>query len=99
MKNKITMTQMMAGTKALRVEGEHFTHIGVGPMSYNLLRAALELAKEKEQTEGAEPPPEMVTHKNGTVTVDGGLGRKVFLDRAVQGFYLILDTAIEMGEV
>jgi len=48
MKNKITMTQMMAGTKALRVEGEHFTHIGVGPMSYNLLRAALELAKEKD---------------------------------------------------
>jgi len=42
------MTQMMAGTKALRVEGEHFTHIGVGPMSYNLLRAALELAKEKD---------------------------------------------------
>ena len=48
MKNKITMTQMMAGTKALRAEGEHFTHIGVGPMSHNLLRAALELAKEKD---------------------------------------------------
>ena len=48
MKNKITMTQMMAASKKLKAEGKHFTHIGVGPMSYNLLRAALELAKEKD---------------------------------------------------
>lgn len=48
MKNKITMTQMMQGTKKLIAGGERFTHIGVGPMSYNLLRAALELAKEKD---------------------------------------------------
>lgn len=48
MKNKITMTQMMAGTHALKAEGAHFTHIGVGPMSYNLLRASLELAQEKD---------------------------------------------------
>ena len=48
MKNKITMTQMMAGTKKLHEQGKRFTHIGVGPMSYNLLRAALELAKEKD---------------------------------------------------
>ncbi len=48
MNNKITMTQMMAGTKKLIADGKRFTHIGVGPMSYNLLRAALELAKEKD---------------------------------------------------
>lgn len=48
MKNKITMTQMMAGTNELKKQGKHFTHLGVGPMSYNLLRAALELAKEKD---------------------------------------------------
>lgn len=47
MKNKITITEMMRATRALRDEGRHFTHIGVGPMSYNLLRAALELAQEK----------------------------------------------------
>ena len=47
MKNKITMTQMMAGTNELKKQGKHFTHLGVGPMSYNLLRASLELAKEK----------------------------------------------------
>ena len=48
MKNQITMTQMMQATKVLHAQGKHFTHIGVGPMSHNLLRAALELAKEKE---------------------------------------------------
>lgn len=48
MKNQITMTQMMAATKKLHEDGRHFTHIGVGPMSYNLLRAALELAQEKD---------------------------------------------------
>ena len=48
MKNKITMTQMIAASKELKKQGKHFTHLGVGPMSYNLLRAALELAKEKD---------------------------------------------------
>ena len=48
MKNKITMTQMMQGTNELHKQGKRFTHIGVGPMSYNLLRAGLELAKEKD---------------------------------------------------
>lgn len=48
MQNQITITQMMNATKALKNEGKHFTHIGVGPMSYNLLRAALELAQEKD---------------------------------------------------
>ena len=48
MKNKITMTQMMQGTNKLHAQGKRFTHIGVGPMSYNLLRAGLELAKEKD---------------------------------------------------
>lgn len=47
MKNKITIAEMMRGTKILHGEGRRFTHIGVGPMSYNLLRAALELAQEK----------------------------------------------------
>lgn len=48
MNNKITMTQMIKATKELHKEGKHFTHLGVGPMSYNLLYAALELAKEKD---------------------------------------------------
>ena len=48
MQNKITMTQMMAASRKLHEQGKHFTHIGVGPMSYNLLRAALELAQEKD---------------------------------------------------
>lgn len=48
MKNKITMTQMMAASQQLNANGRKFTHIGVGPMSHNLLRAALELAKEKD---------------------------------------------------
>jgi tagatose-1,6-bisphosphate aldolase non-catalytic subunit AgaZ/GatZ len=48
MKNKITMTQMMEGSKLLHKEGIKFTHLGIGPMSRNLLRASLELAKEKD---------------------------------------------------
>ncbi len=48
MQNKITMTQMMTASKKLIAGGKRFTHIGVGPMSHNLLRAALELAKEKD---------------------------------------------------
>lgn len=48
MNNKITMTQMMKASDSLHNRGRRFTHIGVGPMSYNLLRAALELAKEKD---------------------------------------------------
>lgn len=48
MNNKITITQMMSATNALHEQGKHFTHIGVGPMSRNLLKAALELAKEKD---------------------------------------------------
>ena len=47
MKNKITIAEMMRASQKLREEGKRFTHIGVGPMSYNLLRAALELAQEK----------------------------------------------------
>ena len=48
MQNKITITQMMSATNKLKAQGRHFTHIGIGPMSHNLLRAALELAKEKD---------------------------------------------------
>lgn len=47
MKNKITITKMIEGSNALRADGARFTHIGIGPMSHNLLHAALELAKEK----------------------------------------------------
>ncbi|MCL2751816.1 MAG: class II D-tagatose-bisphosphate aldolase, non-catalytic subunit [Firmicutes bacterium] len=48
MKNKITIRQMAEASDALYVEGKRFTHIGIGPMSRRLLRAALELAKEKD---------------------------------------------------
>lgn len=48
MNNKITMTQMMRASERLHEQGKRFTHIGIGPMSKNLLRAALELAKEKD---------------------------------------------------
>ena len=48
MKNAITITQMIRASEKLHEQGKHFTHLGVGPMSYNLLKAALELAKEKD---------------------------------------------------
>lgn len=48
MKNFMTITQMMDASHRLRAQGEHFTHLGIGPMSRNLLRAALELAQEKD---------------------------------------------------
>lgn len=48
MNNKITMTQMIKASDRLHEQGRRFTHLGVGPMSHNLLRAALELAKEKD---------------------------------------------------
>lgn len=48
MKNVITMTQMMQASRRLHEQGKRFTHLGIGPMSHNLLYAALELAKEKD---------------------------------------------------
>lgn len=48
MKNAITITQMMRATRKLYDKGERFTHIGIGPMSKNLLKAVLSLAKEKD---------------------------------------------------
>lgn len=48
MKNAITITQMMHATRKLYDKGERFTHIGIGPMSKNLLKAVLSLAKEKD---------------------------------------------------
>ncbi|MBR1581875.1 MAG: class II D-tagatose-bisphosphate aldolase, non-catalytic subunit [Bacilli bacterium] len=48
MNNKITFREMMEASKALHKEGDKFTHIGIGPMSKNLLKAVLELAKEKD---------------------------------------------------
>lgn len=48
MNNAITMTQMMQASQRLHEQGKRFTHIGIGPMSHNLLQAAFELAKEKD---------------------------------------------------
>lgn len=48
MKNAITITEMMQASHKLKAQGKRFTHLGIGPMSENLLRAALELAKEKD---------------------------------------------------
>lgn len=48
MKNRITITQMMEASRTLHQKGRKFTHLGVGPMSDQLLRAALELAQEKK---------------------------------------------------
>ena len=39
---------MIRASEKLRQRGEHFTHLGIGPMSRNLLKAVLELAKEKD---------------------------------------------------
>lgn len=48
MRNRITITQMIQGTHLLKEEGRALTHLGIGPMSRNVLRASLELAKEKD---------------------------------------------------
>jgi len=48
MNNKITITQMMNAAKVLKTQGEKFTMLGIGPMSKPLLKATLELAKEKD---------------------------------------------------
>lgn len=48
MNNKITITEMMNAAKTLKNNGEKFTLLGIGPMSKPLLKATLELAKEKD---------------------------------------------------
>jgi tagatose-1,6-bisphosphate aldolase non-catalytic subunit AgaZ/GatZ len=48
MKNKITITEMMAAARTLKEQGEQFTMLGIGPMSKPLLKATLELAQEKD---------------------------------------------------
>lgn len=48
MKNAITITEMMAACRKLKESGKRFTQLGIGPMSENLLQAALELSKEKK---------------------------------------------------
>lgn len=48
MNNKITITEMMNAAKVLKDKGEKFTMLGIGPMSRPLLKATLELAKEKD---------------------------------------------------
>lgn len=48
MNNKITITQMMNAAKGLKEKGDKFSLLGIGPMSKTLLRATLELAKEKD---------------------------------------------------
>ena len=48
MKNTITIRQMCEAARRLNEKGEKFSMIGVGPMSKTLIRAVLELAKEKD---------------------------------------------------
>lgn len=48
MNNFITIAEMMERSAKLKKSGRHFTHLGIGPMSENLLRAVLELAQEKD---------------------------------------------------
>lgn len=48
MNNKISITEMMAASKKLKENGEQFTMLGIGPMSMPVIKATLELAKEKD---------------------------------------------------
>ena len=48
MNNKITITEMMTAARTLKSQGEKFTMLGIGPMSRPLIKATLELAKEKD---------------------------------------------------
>jgi tagatose-1,6-bisphosphate aldolase non-catalytic subunit AgaZ/GatZ len=48
MKNAISITEMMKAAEAVRARGEHFTYVGIGPMSRLLLKAVLSLAKDKD---------------------------------------------------
>ena len=47
MNNQLTIRQMMGAARRLREQGERFTLLGIGPMSKTLIKAVLELAKEK----------------------------------------------------
>ena len=46
--NEITITQMMERAAKLKAKGEHFTLMGIGPMSYACIEATLECAKERD---------------------------------------------------
>ncbi|MFA5066690.1 MAG: class II D-tagatose-bisphosphate aldolase, non-catalytic subunit [Candidatus Izemoplasmatales bacterium] len=46
--NRISISQMIEGTHRLKKQGQSLTHLGIGPMSRNVLKASLELAKEKD---------------------------------------------------
>lgn len=48
MKNRITITEMMAAARELKAQGEKFTLLGIGPMSMRLIRGVVELAKERD---------------------------------------------------
>lgn len=48
MNNQLTIRQMMGAARRLREQGERFTLLGIGPMSKTLIKAVLELAKEKD---------------------------------------------------
>lgn len=48
MDNKISIRQMMEAARVLKEQGERFTMLGIGPMSRTLIKAVLELAKEKD---------------------------------------------------
>ena len=48
MHNQLTIRQMMEAARRLREQGDRFTLLGIGPMSKTLIKAVLELAKEKD---------------------------------------------------
>ena len=48
MKNAITIRQMTEAARRLNEKGEKFSMLGIGPMSKTLIKAVLELAKEKD---------------------------------------------------
>jgi len=48
MQNRLTFREMMAAARRLQEKGEKFTLLGIGPMSRLLIRAVMELAKEKD---------------------------------------------------
>ena len=76
MQNRISITKMLSNTKKLYAEGQRFTHLGIGPMSRNLLRASLELAKEKDF------PLILIASRNQVDSYDLGGGYVCSFDQA-----------------
>lgn len=87
MKNFITITQMMKASKNLKKRGFTFTHLGIGPMSINLLKASLSLAKEKDF------PLMLIASRNQVDSYDLGGGYVCGFDQKK-----FVDTASEIAE-